>query len=138
MRSKYCIREPLLRNVTPNEGKCHYHNSFSVEFIKQNSISGGKDCCCCCGGGKTAPWHCIKKKFSLLSVEKIPRTLAMLARRDFFMQRPRITQTRMAKTGHICSTAQICTPARCETKGSNPRPVGCPSAAQPPHYTSSI
>ena len=52
MRSKYCMREPLLRNVTPNEGKCHYHNSFSVEFIKKTQSVGektmllwwGKDC----------------------------------------------------------------------------------------------
>ena len=58
MRSKYCIREPLLRNVTPNEGKCHYHNSFSVEFIKKKLNQWGKRLCCCCGGGKTAPWHC--------------------------------------------------------------------------------
>ena len=47
------MREPLLRNVTPNEGKCHYHNSFSVEFIKKTQSVGektmlllwwGKDC----------------------------------------------------------------------------------------------
>ena len=44
-----------MRNVTPNEGKCHYHNSFSVEFIKKKLNQWGKRLCCCCGGGKTAP-----------------------------------------------------------------------------------
>lgn len=57
--------------------------------------------------GRWLPRYCIKK-FNLLPVEKICRTLPL--RVIFFMQRPRITQMRIATIGHIRSNAHIARP----------------------------